>query len=287
MKGTGYVHDNWIGARPWSPAEPFIGTIRHSQKWPWLPRIPPIGAERRNENFDLDPYLPAPRDQTETSACVSFAFALHMWTQMHRILALTLPTGQNMLPKPDYVSEQWGYWLARALARSNPNDPLVDTGTTPGRFLQGVQDRGIVPQVIWPWNPALVNDEPTIAEAVAAMAYKVENYEYLGSGEVLVNGLVRACDELTGACVAIQVDGRSMENEGPEVLGLMDLGNLVGSHMVPIVGYRRGQGGLEFKIQNSWGWSWRLAGCAYLSERLVRSSQCFGACRVRVVPTWR
>lgn len=261
MIGLGYVHDEWAGA-----TERLVG----------------LPSSKRDENLDLEAFIPPPRDQTTTSACVAFATMLHVWTQMHR---LAVESGQAILP--EYPSERWAYFLARAKARSNASTPLIDKGSKPGDLLLGVWENGLIPESLLPWDANKVNEEPTLAEAVAALSFTIGEYAFLGSGDHRLNGIVAACDEGLGAIVAIEVDSRAMLNDGPDILGKMNPGDIQGSHMVPIYGYRRTiTGRLQYKIQNSWGIRYRMGGTVWLDEDLVASEQCFGAAYVKVVPSW-
>lgn len=262
MKRLGYVHDRWVGAK--------IHDARVG-----------IGNPKLDINLEMEPFAPAARNQGPTNACVSFAFNLLIWTQMHRLASL-----EGNSPPP-YPSEQWGYEAPRLLERGKGNTtPLVDKGTTPGLFLAGAHQLGMMPEVLIPWNPSKVNEEATVAEAVAALSYTLENYTLLGVAPgARPDAIIDAVDAGTGAAIAIQLDSRAMHDDGPDVIGVMDPSDIQGAHMVAIIGYRRTETGRrQFRIRNSYGWRWRDQGDAWLDEDLVRHpTQCFGAASVRVM----
>lgn len=261
LTGCGYVHDDWAGTTPKA-------------------RLIGAGRSRQRRNVALEAFLPKPRNQNPTNACVRFALACHQWTQANKLHA------EQGLPPPEYPSERWGYWLSLAAERRAaglpPDAPLHDAGTTPGTMLAALTDNGDIPESLLPWDAARVLEEPTVAEAVAALSYRGISYEMLGFGNELAEALLDAVDEGTGACLAFRVGHATMADAGDDVLFPLAPGEAIGAHMLFVCGYRFDLGRRQYRVQNSWGASWRDGGRAWLDESLVISPQCFGACRVEV-----
>lgn len=171
-----------------------------------------------------------------------------------------------------YPSAAGAYRLGRATDRIDDREPLADVGARPSAVLGACQEIGLASEAEWPEDPMTTDDEPTpeqIRRSAGAPVGVAHDVREPGRGRIFA--LCAATDLDLPWGIAIQVDEAFQDDDGlGPVIDSIDLGRVVGSHMLTGVGYRVLDGGeILLRVSNSYGLGWRDGGYAWLHEQLV------------------
>lgn len=204
-------------------------------------------------SFDISHHLDAVLDQGGTGSCVGHWFS--------NAIYLTGQAQGRPVPRP---SRRWAYDVARYRGDFNK---LIDDGCRPRDCVEGAAVHGIVAEVRFPWDPALVNEAPPFDLDVAGGDALFTGYYRIEGDVVALTKLALSQGFVPG--LAMQVH-ESFVDLGAYVTHDLPAGENLGRHMITVIGYRPG----AFRILNSWGTDWADGGFGWLSERFVASLFC-------------
>lgn len=206
----------------------------------------------------LEGYIDRIRDQGPTSSCVGFAFAraVHI-----RCAKLGVPIAW---PSPTAI-----YSVARALARQDASEPLMDEGSMPRLAVQGMDQWGIPADEQWPvggFDPDKINAEPDLQQLEEASTFLLQGYYRIDSwGATRVEEIKQAISEGFPVVGGFTVDKAFMEYGGQGLVTEPDPDELQGGHMLCMVGYNDG----VYRGCNSWGNGWGDLGMFNADERFL------------------
>ena len=169
-------------------------------------------------------------------------------------------------------SALWSYAVARL---RDHYGQLVDLGCRPSQMMLGCEENGLVAESRWPFEVDAVNVAPPFDADIAGADALLTGW-YSADMMDIPAALRLALDKGHFPGLAMEVHEDFGNVNGFDVYD-EPRGDLVGSHMVTLVGYRPG----AFLLLNSWGRTWADEGCCWVSERFVASHYC----KQRVVVT--
>jgi C1A family cysteine protease len=215
------------------------------------------------DEMDYTRYVDVVRDQGSTSACVGFALtrAIHVREQI---------AGNSQAIHGSPLS---AYAIGRAY-ETDGKRALEDVGSRPREVVAAVKEFGIPPETDWPFDEQRVNVVPQW-QLQRGEGRELTGYYWLFSeGKKLCEDIARTVSQGYPVCIALPVDPIFMAwSNAEEPIPGPRWGSLRGWHYVPIIGYRKRDGKLEFLTVNSWASSWGDFGFAYLSEELIVTGQ--------------
>jgi hypothetical protein len=237
--GKGYVKDIH-DVRDWSLRKLF-GAMR-------APAVP---------TATLEQFVDVVRDQGQTSCCVGFAFARAVQL---RCAAMGVPI---QWPSPSAI-----YTEARAYELSSPTADLTDTGCAPRDAIKGMAEWGIPTDASWPFDPATIDDKPDLGELEAASAAVLHDYfriDTLGAERVL--DVRSALSQGYPVAIGVEVDNAFEAYAGTGAVTAPDPANLLGGHMLCLVGYQTNANGTtRVRGVNSWSVNWGDRGFFWADE---------------------
>lgn len=211
--------------------------------------------------YSLEASISQVYDQGPTSACVGWAFAQAVKL---RCAVAGSPIG---LPSPT----AW-YTGARATERNllgltPEQSPLQDNGSTPSLAVMAAQTIGIPSNDVWPFDPTTINDEPNLEELEIASAFKLIGAYRIGSdGTQRIQDIKQAISSGYPVAIGTMVDQAFEDYNGKGVIAAPNPANLLGGHMMHLVGYRADG---AFRGVNQWGTSWGDSGLYWASPAFV------------------
>lgn len=219
-------------------------------------------------SVSLESYAGTPWDQLRTEACVGFALAMALYIR-GRMLREKSGGDMASTPKPSPASI---YTPARALERADANQPLLDFGSKPFLAVMAISQLGVASLEAWPFDEATINDEPTLGEVEAAMAYLVTGYYRVNTQTSdLVEDVCHALSEGYPVVVGARV-GEPFEDYNGEGVVTHDPAALDG-HMLCVIGYRTtADGKRQFLVINSWGRFWGDYGLCWADEAFLQGT---------------
>ncbi len=219
MRGTGWISDPWHVKAPYAHSH-LVGIDE-----------PPRAAEVL--------YMPPVKDQGNSSACVGFANATNLSSQLERPL-----------------SEMAIYTNARAITRDGLKLPLVDEGSYPWAAAEGIEKWGVAETGDWPFNLRKINTEPTLEQEEACQKLNIFKWAKITSvtDADFIRDLKRAVARNRCVSFGINVTDAFMNYSG----GLLDTleGQHVGGHYLCLYKYD----GDVFRVRNSWSELWGIYG---------------------------
>ncbi len=198
----------------------------------------------------LDSYVDVVRDQSTTSECVGFASA--------RIVHMRCAIMGTRIAWP---STAFIYALARMQALAHPEDALSDSGSQPYLAVQVMQEWGIPSDADFPFDPATVNDKPTLRKAEEAASFILSGiYRIDLVGASRVAAVQQALDNKFPVMLGVQVDQAFEDYSGDAPVTAPNPAGLLGGHMLPLTGYTTKTGSVSrellFRGVNSWSEGW-------------------------------
>lgn len=213
-------------------------------------------------------------DQGVSNACVGFAVATAAYIRA-KVAGLS-----NIRPASPLAL----YALGRAAALGDPRAALMDGGSQPRLVLHAAAKWGLVPESVWQFDLARVNQRPSWSALNHGVGYELKSYYWLTSYGT------RRCDDICMALAmgypvvcSIAVDESLDSYVRGDVLPASS-GPRRGNHMVTIVGYRQGNSGTEFLMVNSWGVNWGTNGTAWLSKERIQDLGTKSIAVIQTVP---
>ena len=185
------------------------------------------------------------KDQGGTSACVGFATAQAIFVRC-----------KQMGTPIEFPSPGGIYTIARAVARTSPDQPLIDKGCMPADAMIGLSTWGAPSESAWPFGDVLtINNEPNFDELQSASQFVMTGHFPIDTfGPSLVNDVCQALAAGYPVEAGFQIDQAFEDYDGSGVLSAPDPKTLKGGHMLCVVGYRTtSTGHREFRFANSWG----------------------------------
>lgn len=257
MRGMGFIPDLLAHVEEDALLRPMIERSGESS----LAGVTPYFASSRDYRHLID----AVKDQGRTNSC---------WAQF--ISSATYLAGQAQGLPMRRPSVLWAYAVGRYA--STPGI-LVDLGTQPRPGLLGLEEHGLVAEADWPFNPSEVNDAPPFTLDTIAADAKLTGYHLIDDASSSPDQMRAALDKGHFPGLALEVHESFNDHNGSDVYD-EPRGDRLGLHMVTCVGYRPG----AILILNSWGTSWGDFGCAWLSDRFVRSHYAKHRCVITTAP---
>lgn len=199
------------------------------------------------------------KDQKQTSACTGFAFARTVHVRLAQVgTPIEWPSEVNI------------YTVGRAVDRSSADVALVDEGAMPNQIVRGMQEWGIAPESKWPFDPDTINDEPDLLELEEAALFTLDGvYRIDSDGQQRLDDIRQAISEGYPIGIGVEVDQAFEDYAGGKDPGKLitapDESNLLGGHMLCLVGY---EGGI-FRGVNSWGTGWGDGGMFWTDESWI------------------
>jgi C1A family cysteine protease len=186
-------------------------------------------------------------DQGTTSACVGHAFA--------RAIQLRCAAMNTPIANPSRTAI---YTAARSYERAGASTPLVDQGCFPRDAAKGITEWGVPSESYWPFDPAHINDEPTLEELEQASVAIVTGYYTIDTdGTDRENDVQQALAANYPVVIGVEVDSAMENYDGTGVVTAPIVAQELGGHMLCIVGYDRTvQGTTRYRICNSWSNTW-------------------------------
>ncbi len=196
------------------------------------------------------------RDQFGSSCCVGFSLTRAIYL---RLLLLG--------HKPEHPSPVLPYTGARALAREDKHEPLIDDGCDPALAVEALRRWGIVGESAFPFDEDRINEEPTLDVFEEASAHVIKGISRVTTKDEDALGLAMRQSIAAGFPVSFgRYVGQNFMSYGTKkndssFLWTVDESRNGGGHMMLCVGYERfPNGDYAYDCDNSWGESWGLRG---------------------------
>jgi hypothetical protein len=204
--------------------------------------------------------LPVPfaLDQGGTSSCVAHALA-------HAIGCREAVKGD---PAPAVPSRAWMYYKSRV----EHGMQTEDRGTYLRTACDALRRQGAPDEAYWPWKPVTrLHTAPGLEATSHAAGRRGGVYQRVQSyGDQRLRDLQLALAQGMPVCFGADLAASYLRQSGPEVIAAPTPGEaMAGGHAQALTGYRTTAGGIEFRVQNSWGADWRDGGCAWLTESFM------------------
>lgn len=220
---------------------------------------------RTSERFGASSFMPCPSaysmrqlvlgpdgigidDQDPTSSCVGFTLAEGI--DLHaRANGISLPRRSAV------AVYTFGRLEAnRELGLTIAEAPLKDEGCMPTLAARGMMREGVPSMAQWPFDPAHINDLPTLLEAEQASAVRVKGWHrILSTGPQRLADMRVAISHNCGVLVGAAIDEAFEEYKGG-ILKPVDPEKIVGRHATLFMGYDNGES--SFEGLNHWGPNW-------------------------------
>ena len=223
-------------------------------------------------------YTPAMRDQGGTSSCTGFAF----WRAIDTRLGFD---GVKVTPH----SPQGIYTIGRCLDRGRfpegATEPLGDNGAMPSDVADGCRRYGVPTEQVWPFNPATINDEPSLDELLNAGGFVVkELYRIDAVGADRVRALQAAIAAGYPVVFGTDVD-QAFEDYSGKGLVAPSRRSLGGHMLCGGLAYETlPSGEVVFTGANSWGTSWGDAGFFHYDDAFLADPQLDDIYAVEIAP---
>ncbi|CAF1352946.1 unnamed protein product [Adineta ricciae] len=200
---------------------------------------------------DLRPWMTQIEDQSDANSCTANAMAGVYEYLNYRT------TGRL-----EDVSRLFIYYNARV--RDNDDDPhVIDDGSTIPSTIETVEEFGVCPEYIWPYNIKKVNTKPTKQAYSVAPQYSISE-----ALEVDINiNEMKSCLAQGFPILVIMELYKSFDKAQSHGIVPMPKSNETsrashGSHAVVLSGYS--DHSRAFIVRNSWGASWGDRGYCYI-----------------------
>ena len=207
------------------------------------------------------PWVASVCDQGSTSSCVGQALA-------NAVTIREAVCGYGWNP----ASALFAYWYARYKSGAG----IVDDGTYIRSACNVMVKLGIPDEKYWPMSSWKVNRQPP--PSATMQAHPRSGGVYVGIFDI---GSMRA--DAVKACIAadipviagFRIDDAFVSDSGPEVIDTPYAPRY--GHAMAIIGYKPDPTHVTlYEILNSWGYSWRKGGRAWLTEAYLRSTSRVG-----------
>jgi C1A family cysteine protease len=187
--------------------------------------------------------VPPPRDQADTSACVSWAVTYAAASQAAR---------RNGVDATATLAPAFTY-------NQVSGDRTCWAGTSIAKTLDFLRDNGALPMEEFAFDAGWCGRIPTEAERKRALRYRIKSWSKFDATDInAVKGqLARGVPVIFSMRIGTKMRG----HRGDSVLE-SDYGDL-GGHAMVAVGYDDSK--RAFRIQNSWGRTWADAGYGWFS----------------------
>jgi len=207
----------------------------------------------------LEGLLGPVRDQGPTESCVGNAIANAIEVRLRKL-------GYLAEPRPSALAI---YTYARALGRLTPATKLTDTGSFPRLAMKSLREWGVPNETRWPFDASHVNDELPWDVQQQASAFRVTAWYRIDAvGRERVDAICHALAQGYPVVFGMDVDQAFLDAWGPGVLDAPH-GDIIGGHMLAIVGYKTVNATRTLRIINSWGRTWGDHGACNASEGLI------------------
>lgn len=206
------------------------------------------------------------QDQGQTGSCVGFTFS--------DTIGLRCAYLGNPIP---LRSGQGIYTLARCEARKDPSNgmtiatELTDGGTEPGLAVAALVAYGAPAATVWPYNADAINAEPSWMQLEGASASLLSESGYVdlsghtgASRSLVVKTMLAQGIPVPLAC---QVDESFETYVGAGVLSAPK-GDLLGGHMISLIGYETNR----YRLLNHWSSGWGDEGLAWVDESWLQAA---------------
>lgn len=194
-------------------------------------------------------------NQLNTSSCVGQAMR-----QAYHI-AEYAKTGAQ----PEPTSACGHYFNARA--QTGVED--IDAGTWIRAGMTALKYFGSIRERLWPFDVSKINTRPSFKAFKEGFKRRGPHnyYRIMSEGETRLNDIRRCIAAGNGAVVlGTKVSREFMADGGPAIADRPKDGDeIVGGHAMCVVAYEPGR----FLLANSWGTSYRLNGCVWVTEEYV------------------
>lgn len=229
--------------------------------WRETPEPTRFGASRSgavSDGVTHEDKLEGIHNQGDSNSCVGQSFSQAIQ------LTLTLKQGK-LAPKP---SARW-IWNMTRLREGTLTENVGIFPTNALRILKGL---GYPTEKHYPFehNAAAWHDKP--GEEVSRNAYDqrtVRGYRVVKeTGAKRVAELSAGLDDNQIIVFGQDVGQVFCDHVGPEPLGV-PVDEIVGKHMMAIVGFRKRKSGTMFRVLNSWGEDWGDGGLWWAKEEVI------------------
>jgi hypothetical protein len=207
----------------------------------------------------LRDFCPEIGDQQTTSMCVGWGFRTGIYTRL-KFKGITLSS------EP---SAQGIYSVGRCIDRPSPNTKLKDEGSMPNQVARGLTEWGVPLVEDWPFDPATVDDEPTLDQLESESRLKLLGYYGLreSDAELLKARFRQAIVNGFPVPLATQVDQKFEDYQGKGLI-TFPTGRNFGGHYTCAIGYEdTASSGFVIEVANSWGTSWGSGGYYFADEK--------------------
>jgi C1A family cysteine protease len=201
-------------------------------------------AQALPSSVDLEPKCPPVYDQGQLGSCTANALA-----GLFQFLLIKLG-------KPSFIpSRLMIYWGEREIEGTVDEDAGAD-GDDGVTFLQ---TKGVCPETTWPYDPTKFTEEPPAIAWSEAAQHKLGNPTSIDNTDITA---IKSC-LASGYPIAFGfVVYPALESQRVATTGILNMPSFfqrsLGGHEVLMVGYDDSR--QQFKIRNSWGPGWGLAG---------------------------
>lgn len=194
------------------------------------------------------------QDQGDTGSCVGQAIASSIYLHgRFRGYPIDRPSAKGI------------YDIARLM--KHPGDPVQDAGSSPGMAMLGIETYGIVAQYRWPLTNDNVNILPPLDVFIAGSSAKVTGWYRIPNGRSRVDDVESALEDGHFPVFGMPVDDAYMMWKSDDTWTGM-VGDSRGGHMQCVIGYRPD----ALLVLNSWGESWGVGGCVWISKSVFTSA---------------
>lgn len=197
-------------------------------------------------------------NQGSTSSCVTHAWATAVEVE-HQEMGLP-----PMLP-----SRLFGYSNARA----EHGMQKVDAGTYLRTYAYALKKSGLLPERELPWHPSDVNLTPPPSAFRKAWGRRTVRgyYSITQRGDERGRAVRAAIGAGHPVVFGTQVNAAFCRHQGDEVIE-KPRGELLGGHALCCIGFKYDwtRRSYLYRIQNSWGSSYRASGCFLMTEEFLQ-----------------
>lgn len=207
--------------------------------------------------------MPTPGNQGAQGSCVSWAVAYATQSYYMNKLNGTNYSGLENLCSPKYVYNQSKYY---------PNN--CNGGSTYPAAFEILKTKGVCTLKDMPYNDTECNLQPNNNQNISAANNKILKWERVNKNDI--NNIKSILYSGSPIMIAVMVD-ESLDNLQTPYIWNAKYGNTRGGHALTVVGYDDSKS--AFKVQNSWGTSWKDGGFFWISygffSQAVRNDECY------------